>query len=213
MDRVDTLVIGAGVVGLAVARSLARAGREVIVLEATNAIGGGISSRNSEVIHAGIYYPKDSLKALACVQGKQLLYEYCSSHGVPHRRCGKLIVATDKAQVAELEGIAAELGHEGWPSDVTLLDVVVDLSLAVGDDEVVRVGQRIALERVGRAESPDPDGGLEPAERFVRSFVAVGDRFEDALAAELGDARARELHMARDGWPGVRMNTGGRCPK
>ena len=99
VDRVDAVVIGAGVVGLAVARALALAGREVVILEAEDAIGTHTSSRNSEVIHAGIYYPKGSLKARACVAGRELLYDYCAERGVPHRRCGKLIVATDAAQL------------------------------------------------------------------------------------------------------------------
>jgi len=105
MDSIDAVVIGAGVLGLAVARALALAGREVIVLEAEDAIGTHTSSRNSEVIHAGIYYPRDSLKARSCVEGRRRLYEYCASHGVPHRRSGKLIVATDETQLAELESI------------------------------------------------------------------------------------------------------------
>ena len=83
MDSVDVVVIGAGVVGLAVARELALAGREVIILEAENAIGTATSSRNSEVIHAGIYYPRGSAKALTCVEGKALLYQYCSERGIP----------------------------------------------------------------------------------------------------------------------------------
>ncbi|MBC8241247.1 MAG: FAD-dependent oxidoreductase, partial [Alphaproteobacteria bacterium] len=93
-DRVDSIVVGAGVVGLAIARQLALAGDEVVVLEAADAIGMETSSRNSEVIHAGIYYDKDSLKARFCVSGKAMLYEFCASHGVAHRNCGKLIVAT-----------------------------------------------------------------------------------------------------------------------
>lgn len=104
-EAVDCVVIGAGVVGLAVARALALRGREVIVMEAANAIGTGTSSRNSEVIHAGIYYPTGSLKARLCVQGKELLYAYCAERGVPHRRCGKLLVATSAAQLASLESI------------------------------------------------------------------------------------------------------------
>jgi len=108
MDEFDCAVIGAGVVGLAVARTLALAGREVIVLEAEGAIGTGTSSRNSEVIHAGIYYPEGSLKALLCVEGKRLLYEYLEQRSLPHRRCGKLIVATTPAQVPELDVIAAK---------------------------------------------------------------------------------------------------------
>jgi L-2-hydroxyglutarate oxidase LhgO len=105
MDTFDCAVIGAGVVGLAVTRALALQGREVIVLEAEGAIGTGTSSRNSEVIHAGIYYPGGSLKALLCVRGKALLYAYLQERGVPYRRCGKLIVATTQAQIAELDSI------------------------------------------------------------------------------------------------------------
>lgn len=98
MDTVQTVVIGAGVVGLAIARALARSGREVVILEAANAIGTETSSRNSEVIHAGIYYEPGSLKARFCVEGRQRLYEYCAERGVAHRRCGKLIVAASRAQ-------------------------------------------------------------------------------------------------------------------
>jgi L-2-hydroxyglutarate oxidase LhgO len=113
MDDLDCAVIGAGVVGLAIGRALALAGREVIVLEAEGAIGTGTSSRNSEVIHAGIYYPEGSLKARLCVDGKQLLYEYLEQRGLPHRRCGKLIVATTPAQVPELDVIAAKARANG----------------------------------------------------------------------------------------------------
>ena len=93
-DTVDTLVIGAGVIGLAIARRMALAGREVVVLEAEDTIGTGISSRNSEVIHAGIYYLEGSLRARLCVAGKKALYDYLQSHGVPFRSRGKLVVAT-----------------------------------------------------------------------------------------------------------------------
>src|SRR5205823_5052380 len=102
MDRVDVVIVGAGVVGLAIARELALTGREVIILDAEDAIGTHTSSRNSEVIHAGIYYPKGSLKARTCVEGKHLLYAYCAEHGVPHKQCGKLIVATEERQLTEL---------------------------------------------------------------------------------------------------------------
>ena len=117
MDRVDAVVIGAGLIGLAVARALALAGREVVILEAEDAIGTHTSSRNSEVIHAGIYYPKGSLKARACVEGRHRLYAYCAGRGVPHRRCGKLIVATDAAQLGELEGIR-QRAHANGVTDV-----------------------------------------------------------------------------------------------
>jgi len=113
MDKVECVVVGAGVVGLAVARALARAGREVVILEAEDAIGTHTSSRNSEVIHAGIYYPKGSLKARACVEGRRRLYEYCEAHGVPFRRCGKLIVATSAQQEKELLSIKARALENG----------------------------------------------------------------------------------------------------
>lgn len=105
MDDVDVVVIGAGVVGLAIARALAFAGREVLILEAAESFGTQTSSRNSEVIHAGIYYPRGSLKARTCVSGRDLLYDFCEQHGVPYRRCGKLIVATSELQLPELEKI------------------------------------------------------------------------------------------------------------
>lgn len=121
MDSVECVVIGAGVVGLAVARALALQGREVVILEAEDAIGTHTSSRNSEVIHAGIYYPKGSLKARACVEGKERLYRYCAERGIPHRRSGKLIVATDEAQAAELEGIQAK-AHANGVTDVVWMN-------------------------------------------------------------------------------------------
>src|SRR6185312_9200305 len=102
MDKVDCVIVGAGIIGLAVARRLAQAGREVIVLEAADSIGTVTSSRNSEVIHAGIYYKAGSLMARMCVRGKGALYHYCREHGVPHRNCGKLIVATTAAETEKL---------------------------------------------------------------------------------------------------------------
>src|SRR6202162_6581907 len=123
MDKVDCVVIGAGVIGLAVARRLARAGREVLFLEAAEGIGTVTSSRNSEVIHAGIYYPAGSLMARMCVSGKRALYRYCSDHGVPHRNCGKLIVATTPKETAKLQSIRAHAAANG----------VADLQTLAGD--------------------------------------------------------------------------------
>jgi L-2-hydroxyglutarate oxidase LhgO len=105
VEEVDCVVAGAGVVGLAVARVLAMAGREVIILEAAEGIGTATSSRNSEVIHAGIYYPPNSLMARFCVTGRRQLYAYCGQKGVPHINCGKLIVATSAREDAMLGGI------------------------------------------------------------------------------------------------------------
>ncbi len=141
MDQVDCVVIGAGVVGLAVARALTLQGREVMVLEAANAIGTGTSSRNSEVIHAGIYYAAGSLKARLCVQGKQMLYAYCAERGIGHQRCGKLIVATADAQVAALHGIVAKAAANG----------VDDLVLLTRDEARAMEPQ---LECVGAIHSP-----------------------------------------------------------
>jgi L-2-hydroxyglutarate oxidase LhgO len=113
MDTVDCVVVGAGVVGLAIARRLAQGGYETLVLERHDAFGTETSARNSEVVHAGIYYAAGSLKARLCVPGRQQLYEYCRLKGIAHRRYGKLIVATDEAQARELDGIAAAAARNG----------------------------------------------------------------------------------------------------
>ena len=113
MDRVECIVIGAGVVGLAVSRALALRGREVIVLERHDVIGSEVSSRNSGVIHAGLYYPNGSLKARACVAGKHALYEFCASHGVAHARTGKLVVATEDEQLDAMEALVERARGNG----------------------------------------------------------------------------------------------------
>ena len=113
MDEVEAVVIGAGVIGLAAARALALAGHEVVVLERAYTIGFETSSRNSEVIHGGLYYPQGSLKATACVAGRERLYAYCAEHGVPHARLGKLIVATEKAELPGVEKIEAAARANG----------------------------------------------------------------------------------------------------
>lgn len=113
MDSIDVVVIGAGVIGLAVARALAMRGREVLIVEAAESFGTGISSRHSEVIHAGIYYPRGSLKAQMCVLGRDRLYAYCERFDIPHRRCGKMIVATSPEQIADLQAIEAAAAGNG----------------------------------------------------------------------------------------------------
>jgi L-2-hydroxyglutarate oxidase LhgO len=128
MDQVEIAVIGAGVIGLAVARELARRGREVVIVEAEGAIGTGISARNSEVIHAGLYYPACSLKARLCVRGRQLLYAYCAEHGIAHRRCGKLVVATREADLPRLSELAAK-GAANGVDDLVMLDRIETLAM------------------------------------------------------------------------------------
>lgn len=129
MEQADVVVIGAGVVGLAIAREFAMRGRDVIVLEAEDVIGSGVSSRNSEVVHAGLYYEQGSLKARLCVEGKVLLREYCLSHGVGYLQCGKLIVAENDEQMESLAGIKAQSELNG-----------------VMDMEVLSLAQTLALE-------------------------------------------------------------------
>ena len=121
METVECVVVGAGLIGLAIARELAIAGCETVILERRGAIGEETSSRNSEVIHAGLHYPAGSLKAVTCVQGRRLLYDYCESHGVPFRRCGKLIVATNERQLADLAHIH-DTGRRNGVDDLVVLD-------------------------------------------------------------------------------------------
>ena len=113
METVDAVVIGAGVIGLAVARQLALVGREVLILEAEGRFGAQTSSRNSEVIHAGLYYPTGSLKARLCVRGKELLYRYCAERDVAHRRIGKLLIAAEEAERPALAGYAQRAAANG----------------------------------------------------------------------------------------------------
>ena len=134
-ERIDCAVIGAGVIGLAIAREFALAGREVVILEAENAIGTHTSSRNSEVIHAGIYYPTGSLKAQLCVTGRKALYRYCAERGINHRRIGKLVVATDETQLEELKKYKQQAEING----VDDLRMLSHAELAALEPEVVGV--------------------------------------------------------------------------
>jgi L-2-hydroxyglutarate oxidase LhgO len=187
MDRVDAVVVGAGVVGLAVARALAVAGREVVILEAEDAIGKHSSSRNSEVIHAGIYYPQGSLKARTCVEGRQRLYGYCAERGVPYRRCGKLIVATDTAQLEELEGIRLK-AHANGVTDV--VPVTPAEALAMEPE----------LHCVAALHSPST--GIIDSHTLMRAYLGDAERAGALLALKCpltkGVVRADgiELHVA-----------------
>ncbi len=176
MDKVQAVVIGAGVVGLAVARALALQGREVLVLEQARAIGTGTSSRNSEVIHAGIYYPQGSLKARLCVAGKELLYAYCSERAIGHRRCGKLIVATSVEQLAQLETIRDMAARNG----------VTDLQ-RLGRDAARALEP--ALECVGALLSPST--GIVDSHALMLALQGDMENAGGALALGSGLASAR----------------------
>ncbi len=194
-ERIDCLVIGAGVVGLAVARALARGGREVIVAESADAIGTGASSRNSEAIHAGIYYPKDSLKARLCVAGKEALYRFCAEHGVPHARLGKLIVAGEDAQLPQLEELRSRAAANG----------VDDLKI-LSADEAARLEPELSC--AGALLSPSTGiidshafmlalEGEAEAHGAVVAFNSpiLGGRVDgDGLRLEIGGSEAAEIH-------------------
>jgi L-2-hydroxyglutarate oxidase LhgO len=216
LERVDAVVLGAGVVGLAIARELALAGREVIVLEAEDAIGTHTSSRNSEVIHAGIYYPKASLKARTCVEGKHLLYDYCASHGVPHRRCGKLIVATTEHQLGELAGIR-EKAHANGVTDV---DWIAKEDVARMEPELFCMGalhspstgiidsHALMLAYLGDAEAAGAMLALKsPLERaMVRPgrfelWVAGSDPIACSLLVNCAGLRAPSVAKRIEGYP------------
>ena len=184
MDDLDCAVIGGGVVGLAVARALALAGREVMVLEAEGAIGTGTSSRNSEVIHAGIYYPQGSLKATLCVEGKQLLYAYAEARGVPHRRCGKLIVATSTEQVAELEAIRHKAAANG-----------------VDDLEQISAARAVALEPQLRcmAALVSPSTGIVDSHALMLSLLGDLENAGGMLALKSAVTEGGIVLTAQDG--------------
>jgi len=188
MEKVDCIVVGAGVAGLAVARALGLNGREVLVLEAEAAIGTGISSRNSEVIHAGIYYQAGSLKARLCVKGKKVLYEYVEERGIGHRRCGKLIVATSVDQVAMLHSIIEKASLNG----------VVDLRLL---ERAEALAFEPALECAAAVYSPSTgivdshalmlslQGDLEHAGGMVafRAPVVLVERMQSGMVVTTAD--------------------------
>jgi len=138
----QVLVVGAGVVGLAVARAAALRGHDVIVAEATGGIGNGVSSRNSEVVHAGIYYPTGSLRARHCVRGRRMLYEFCASHGVATNKSGKLIVATEQAELAKVETLLAQ----GLTNGVEGLEMIGGNAARALEPELTCIGALLSPE-------------------------------------------------------------------
>lgn len=225
MDRVDAVVIGAGVVGLAVGRALALSGLETIVLERESRIGSGTSSRNSEVIHAGLYYPTGSLKARLCVRGRQLLYPYCESRGVAHRRCGKLLVASGDDPGERIAAIEAQ-AHANGVHDLRRLGAaeamamepalrctaallspstgIVDshgLMLALQGD-LERAGGALALQsplvsaRLGRDGHVLQIGGEAPTELAAGMLVNAAGLWAPGLAARSDGLPARHVPPA-----------------
>ena len=198
MEQVDTVVIGAGVVGLAVARALAMAGREVIVLEAENAIGTHTSSRNSEVIHAGIYYPKGSLKARLCVAGRQQLYAYCADHGVSHQRCGKLIVATSPTQIAQLDKILAQ-GRANGVTDLAPVDLarVRDMEPAVQCVAALHSPSTGIIDSHGLMLAYQGDAEAHGAMLAFTGPVSGGRVQDDGILLEVGGEQPMQLLARR----------------
>ncbi len=190
-DRVDCAVIGAGVIGLAVARKLAQAGSEVIVIEAEAGIGTGTSSRNSEVIHAGIYYRVSSLKARLCVAGKLALYDYCQSHNVPHRQIGKLIVAVTEPELETLARIRDKATANGV-TDLTFLSAA----------EVKMIEPEIAC--VGALFSPST--GIVDSHQLMLAYRGEAEAAGAMIAfmSPVGEAAAEA--------GGFRIETGGAAP-
>lgn len=219
MDSIDCVVVGAGVIGLACARALARSGLEVVVIEAASLIGSETSSRNSEVIHAGIYYPRRSLKAELCVDGRRRLYDYCDARRVPYRRCGKLIVATSQAELAvldrleasaranEVEGMSRLSAAQAQALEPALSCTGALLSAETGilDSHAYMLSLRGELEDAGGmiAFNSRVTGGAVTAEGIVLHVESGGER-HDVLARNLVTSTGlgqEVLLRAIDGFP------------
>lgn len=188
-ERVDAVVVGAGVIGLAIARALAQHGREVLILEAENMIGSVTSSRNSGVIHAGIYYQPGSLKARLCVDGRHKLYTYTAERGIPHKQCGKLIVATSDDQILKLKewhAIATQNGVENMrlisPDEARVMEpeVFCVAALHVPVTGIIDV-HHYMLALLGDAEAAG-------ATLALRAAVIKGEAGEDGFTLEIGGA-------------------------
>jgi len=192
LERVETVVIGAGVVGLAVARALALAGQQVMILEAAEALGTGISARNSEVIHAGLYNAKDSAKARLCVAGNKLLRDFLARTGVEHRMVGKLIVATDEAEEAQLAALQAK-----------------GLANGVEGLRWLSAGEARALEPALRCTAAllSPDTGILDSHGLMLALLAEAEAHDALLALK---TPVVALEPAAEG--GLLLRTGGDAP-
>jgi L-2-hydroxyglutarate oxidase LhgO len=206
--EVEHLVIGAGIVGLAIAGELARSGRNVFVLEAGSHVGCGISSRNSEVIHSGIYYPTNSLKHLLCVEGRRLLYAYCDSHGVAYRKCGKMVVAVDDLEAEELVAIARRAAQNNVENVETL-----DAPAAKRLEPAVRAVSALHVKETGIIDShgfmlslvgeiEDSGGAVMLNHRVLSGRPSRAHRYELEVASPSGrlTITTRTLVLAAGPW-------------
>ena len=186
LSRADVAVVGAGVVGLAVARALALGGREVFILERERSVGQHTSSRNSEVVHAGIYYPPGSLKARLCVRGRRMLYEYCEERGIPHARVGKLVVASTESELPGLERLLTNARA-----------CAVDDLQRLGPEDIRRLEPEVSAVR----GLLSPSTGILDSHAFMESLLADARRAGAELALEtpvMGgrvEDRGVELHL------------------
>jgi L-2-hydroxyglutarate oxidase LhgO len=185
------LVVGAGIVGLAVARAAALAGHDVTVAEASGGIGNGVSSRNSEVIHAGIYYPTGSLRARHCTRGRRMLYEFCAAHGVTHNRCGKLIVATDSAELARVEALLAQ----GLKNGVEGLELIGGNAARALEGELACIGALLS-----------PESGIIDSHGFM---LALWGELADRGGMIAFETPVERLALAASQW---QVQFGGRDP-
>ncbi len=225
MDEVECIVVGAGVIGLAIARALALAGREVLILEKAGSFGTETSARNSEVIHAGIYYPRDSLMARFCVAGRKALYDYAREHGVGHRQCGKLIVATSAGELGQLESIAAhalangvdDIRHVG-PAEVRELEPALNcMGALLSPSTGVLDSHAYMLALLGEAENAGAAlachapflsaraigdgftvdiGGAEPLKLQCRMLINAAGLYAPALAREITGMSREKIPQA-----------------
>ena len=187
MERIDVAVVGAGVTGLASALAIAKGGRSVCVLERHSRVGLETSTHNSGVIHAGLYYPHDSLKARLCIEGRRLLYDFCARHGVPHERCGKIVVATEPWEVPALEALCARATGNGVEG-VTLVDGTF---IRRREPEVRAI-----------AAIYSPESGIVGAEELVKALVRAGE------AAGVILLPGTSIAAADCGTDGILINTG-----
>ncbi|WP_369960229.1 NAD(P)/FAD-dependent oxidoreductase [Pseudomonas benzenivorans] len=182
MDSIDTLIIGAGVLGLACAARLAQAGQSTLIVEAERLIGSHTSSRNSEVIHAGLYYPPGSLKAELCLEGRERLYAWCATHRVGHRRLGKLLVAVGDSERDQLDALAANAEACG----------VHDLR-ALSRSQLLRLEPAVH----GMAALLSPSTGIIDSHAYLQSLLAAGEQRGAQLVL---DTRVERLDPGPDGW-------------